>query len=144
MKPGRVKRGAVIAMVLVAVNTAARAIAINNRKDLSRAGFGLHRPRSFFVSARPYGLNQLSRWGLLPIHRAVASRGRAVVNSEKSPDGIVFYASRGEGKNNENVGGAAMNEKLVVVADLGRLKAYRLQDEPQISHPRLELLEDWE
>ncbi len=37
-----------------------------------------------------------------------------------------------------------MNSKLVVVADLGRMKAYRLEESRQYSHPRLELLEDSE
>jgi hypothetical protein len=37
-----------------------------------------------------------------------------------------------------------MKERLLVVADLGRLKAYKLQEGRQFSHPRLELVEDSE
>ena len=37
-----------------------------------------------------------------------------------------------------------MTKKLVVVADLGRFKAYRLEEDRNFSNPRLELLEDWE
>lgn len=37
-----------------------------------------------------------------------------------------------------------MKERMLVVADLGRLKAYRLQEGRQFSHPRLELVEDSE
>lgn len=37
-----------------------------------------------------------------------------------------------------------MSTKLLVVADLGRLKAYRLDARPEFSNPRLQLLEDWE
>lgn len=37
-----------------------------------------------------------------------------------------------------------MTRKLLVVADLGRFKAYRLEDDRNFSNPRLELLEDWE
>jgi hypothetical protein len=37
-----------------------------------------------------------------------------------------------------------MTDKLVLVADLGRLKAYRLEENPRFSHPRMELLGDWE
>jgi len=37
-----------------------------------------------------------------------------------------------------------MTRKLLVVADLGRFKAYRFEQDPKFSHPRLELLEDWE
>jgi hypothetical protein len=34
--------------------------------------------------------------------------------------------------------------KLLVVADLGRMKAYRLEEDKAYSKPRLELLDDWE
>ena len=34
--------------------------------------------------------------------------------------------------------------KLVIVSDLGHLKAYRLDDRPQFSHPRLRLIEERE
>jgi hypothetical protein len=37
-----------------------------------------------------------------------------------------------------------MTKKLLVVTDLGRFKAYRLEENRRFSHPRLELLEDWE
>ncbi len=37
-----------------------------------------------------------------------------------------------------------MTEKLLVIADLGRLKAYRLHESRRFSHPRLELVEDWQ
>jgi len=37
-----------------------------------------------------------------------------------------------------------MTAKLLVVADLGRLKAYRLEESRHFSHPRLELVDDWE
>lgn len=37
-----------------------------------------------------------------------------------------------------------MTNKLLVLADVGRLKAYRLQEGREFSHPRLELLEDTE
>ncbi len=37
-----------------------------------------------------------------------------------------------------------MKRTLLIVADLGRLKAYRLQEGRQFSHPRLELLDDSE
>lgn len=37
-----------------------------------------------------------------------------------------------------------MTEKLLVVADLGRLKAYRLEENPRFSHPRMVLIEDLE
>lgn len=37
-----------------------------------------------------------------------------------------------------------MNEKLLVVADLGRLKAYRFDEDRHASHPSLKLVEDWE
>ncbi len=37
-----------------------------------------------------------------------------------------------------------MKEKLLIVTDLGRLKAYRLQASPKFSHPRLELVDEWE
>jgi hypothetical protein len=33
------------------------------------------------------------------------------------------------------------NKKLVVVVDLGRLRAYRLEESPHFSHPRLKLIE---
>ncbi len=36
-----------------------------------------------------------------------------------------------------------MQRKLLVVADLGRLKAYRLEDSRQFSRPSLQLVEDW-
>src|SRR5947207_6255622 len=36
-----------------------------------------------------------------------------------------------------------MKDKMLVVADLGRLKAYWLEDDVAFSHPRLELIEDW-
>lgn len=35
-----------------------------------------------------------------------------------------------------------MTSKLLVVADLGRLRAYRFQQSPNFSNPRLELIED--
>ncbi len=35
-------------------------------------------------------------------------------------------------------------QKLVFVADLGRLKAFRLEESPRFSHPRMKLVEDWE
>ena len=41
-------------------------------------------------------------------------------------------------------GKAGRRSKLVVVADLGRFKVYRLDDRPQFSHPQLTLIEDWE
>jgi len=34
--------------------------------------------------------------------------------------------------------------KLVIVADLGHLKAYRLEERPELSRPRLELIESME
>ncbi|HVU99949.1 MAG TPA: host attachment protein [Verrucomicrobiae bacterium] len=37
-----------------------------------------------------------------------------------------------------------MRTKLLVLADSGHLKAYRLKEDPAISRPRLELLENWE
>jgi len=37
-----------------------------------------------------------------------------------------------------------MTKKLLVVTDLGRFKAYRLEDDRGFSNPRVELLEDWE
>jgi hypothetical protein len=37
-----------------------------------------------------------------------------------------------------------MTKKLLVVTDLGRFKAYRLEKEKDFTHPRLELLEDLE
>ena len=37
-----------------------------------------------------------------------------------------------------------MTTKLVVVADLGHFKAYRLEESPDFSRPRIKLLEDWE
>ncbi len=37
-----------------------------------------------------------------------------------------------------------MNTKLLVVADLGKFKAYRWEDSRQFSKPHLELLEAWE
>ena len=37
-----------------------------------------------------------------------------------------------------------MNEKLVVVLDLGRLRAYRLKQGREFSEPGLELIEDWQ
>lgn len=37
-----------------------------------------------------------------------------------------------------------MTRKLLVVTDLGRFKAYRLEEDRNFSRPRLELLEDWE
>lgn len=37
-----------------------------------------------------------------------------------------------------------MTKKLLVVADLGRFKAFRLEEDRNFSNPRLELLEDWE
>ena len=37
-----------------------------------------------------------------------------------------------------------MTRKLLVVTDLGRFKAYRFEQDRKFSHPRLELLEDWE
>jgi hypothetical protein len=37
-----------------------------------------------------------------------------------------------------------MAKKLMILADLGRLKAYHVNDDRNYSHPRLELLEDWE
>jgi hypothetical protein len=40
--------------------------------------------------------------------------------------------------------GVPMDGKLVIVADLGRMKAYRLDDETQFSKPHLELMEEWQ
>ena len=37
-----------------------------------------------------------------------------------------------------------MNEKLVVVLDLVRLRAYRLKQGREFSEPGLELIEDWQ
>jgi hypothetical protein len=37
-----------------------------------------------------------------------------------------------------------MKSKLLVVADLGRLRAYHLQQDPSFSNPRLELVDDFE
>ncbi len=35
-------------------------------------------------------------------------------------------------------------KKLVVLADLGRFKAFRMEDSRRFSNPRLELVEDWQ
>jgi hypothetical protein len=37
-----------------------------------------------------------------------------------------------------------MTKRLLVVADLGRFRAYRWEADPAFSHPRLELIEEWE
>ena len=37
-----------------------------------------------------------------------------------------------------------MSMKLLVLADVGRFKAYRMEEKREFSHPRLELLEDTE
>ncbi len=37
-----------------------------------------------------------------------------------------------------------MDGKLVVVADLGHMKAYRLDDDTRFSTPHLELMEEWQ
>ncbi len=37
-----------------------------------------------------------------------------------------------------------MKSRLVVVADLGRFKAYRLEESRRFRHPRLHLVEDWD
>ena len=37
-----------------------------------------------------------------------------------------------------------MTKKLLVVADLGHLKAYRLEESERFSKPRLQLLEQWQ
>ena len=37
-----------------------------------------------------------------------------------------------------------MTEKLLVLMDLGRFKAYRVQESAHFSNPRLELIEEWE
>ena len=37
-----------------------------------------------------------------------------------------------------------MDGKLVVVADLGHMKAYRLDDDTRFSAPHLELMEEWQ
>jgi len=37
-----------------------------------------------------------------------------------------------------------MTKRLLVLADLGRMKAYRLEEGEQFSKPRLRLLEEWE
>src|SRR3954452_20286921 len=37
-----------------------------------------------------------------------------------------------------------MNKKLLVVADLGHFKAYKLEQNESFSQPRLQLLEEWD
>jgi hypothetical protein len=37
-----------------------------------------------------------------------------------------------------------MTKKLLVLVDLGHFKAYRLEESRHFSHPRLELLENWD